>query len=699
MVNKRGRKKKKTHVPYRLNILFFIVFILFSALILRLGFVQIVHGEDYRRELERTEDITVSNTVPRGKMVDTNYKPIVDNTPVESIIFTRYQGTKQEEMLETAEKLASIIEMDTKKITERDKKDFWILKNPEKAENKITKKDKKELEEHENASKELYSRQLERITKKELDTISEDDLQVLAIYREMASAKSLTPQIIKNKDVTSEEVAIISENLENLPGIDVMTDWDRKFLYNKTLRSIIGNVSSSEKGLPLDKLDYFQSRGYSNNDRVGTSYLEQQYEEVLHGQKGKVKNITDKSGNVLESIPITEGQRGKDLVLSIDVDLQIATEEVIESYMRKYMGRSSTYLMDRAFVVAMDPNTGDVLTMAGKQYTEGAFQDYALGNIVSAYSMGSAVKGATVLAGLETGVNSPYTVINDTRMYFKGDTKGKGSYKNLGPLNAVTALKKSSNVFMFQTAIRIADGKYVPRGTLNIKQQKGFDTLRYYYNQFGLGVRTGIDLPNELTGVKGSTTGNPGLLLDLSIGQYDMYTPMQLAQYVSTIANGGNRLQPRLVREIREPSEDSLEMGPLVKEMTPKVLNRVDMEENHIELVQRGFRQVMLSGGTGSMITSGSQGVREYEPAGKTGTAEAFYDGPKRQYQNAPTMNSTLVAYAPYDNPEIAISVVVPWAYKRGQDHDMSKEIGRDVLKKYFELKENRKETEKKEAE
>lgn len=118
------KKKKKTHVPFRLNILFFLVFVLFSALILRLGVVQIVYGDDYRREIERTEEVTVNNSVPRGKMYDRNLKLMVDNQPLDAITYTRKQGTKQTEMVETVEKLAKLIDKETNKVTERDKRIF-----------------------------------------------------------------------------------------------------------------------------------------------------------------------------------------------------------------------------------------------------------------------------------------------------------------------------------------------------------------------------------------------------------------------------------------------------------------------------------------------------------------------------------------------------------------------------------------------
>lgn len=689
MGKQKVRNRKKKHIPFRLNILFFVVFLLFSSLILRLGVVQIVYGEDYRRELERTEDITVSKPVPRGKIYDRSGKTVVDNTPVNTITYTRFQGTKTEEMLEIAETLAKLIDKETNKVTERDKKDFWIMKNPEKAAQKITEKEKKLFEEKKLTDKELYKIQLEKITEEELNEISNSELEVLAIYRELSSAKALTPQIVKNKGVTPEEIALVSENLEELPGIDVTTDWERKYNYDKTLKSVIGKVTSSEEGLPLEKLDYYLSRGYSNNDRVGKSYLELQYEDILHGQKAKVQNVTDKSGNVLETKVISEGQRGKDLVLNIDMDLQLAVEKIIEDELRVQKSRSGSSLLDRAFVVLMNPKTGEVVTMAGKQYDRDEktgkvnYNDFALGNFTTSYTMGSSVKGATVLAGLQSGAITPNTGFMDSKLYIKG-TPPKGSYKNLGYMNIENALKKSSNVFMFRTAIEMGGGTYRKNEALRVNP-KAYDTMRYYYSQFGLGVRTGIDLPNEMAGFKGNEK-SPGKLLDLSIGQYDTYTPLQLAQYVSTVANGGKRLQPQIVKEIREPSDDPEKKGALLKEISPKVMNTVDMKQSWIKQVQSGFRKVTQEqGGTGYSAFRGT----DYKMAGKTGTAQAFYDGPLRSNYSepVPVINLTFVGYAPSDNPEIAISVVVPWAYQGKSGPSINLNIARKVMDTYFDLK------------
>ena len=690
------KKKKKTHVPFRLNMLFFAVFVLFSMLILRLGIVQIVYGEDFKREIERTEDVTVNNPVPRGKMYDRNMKTIVDNTPSKAITYTKSQSTKTKEMLMVAERLAKLIskdsEEDLKKVRERDKKDYWILRNEERAREKITEEEWAKYDDKKLDDKTLYNLQLERITEKELNKLTKDDMEILAILREMMSGYALSAQIVK-KDVTPEEFAIVSENLEMLPGVDTTTDWERQYSYDKTLKSILGKVSDSEKGLPKEKLEYYLSRGYSRNDRVGLSYIEQQYEDVLHGQKAKVKNITDKGGNVLDTKVISDGQRGKDLVLTIDMDFQLAVEKIIEEELTKAKQTSRTGLLDRAFVVAMDPNTGEVLSLAGKQIVKDeetgktVMQDFASGNFTTSYNVGSAVKGATVLTGFKTGAISPGTQFYDTPIKIK-DTDPKKSWKaGLGTLDDRNALKVSSNVYMFRTAINIGEGNYKYDQPLWINP-KAFDTMRNYFSQFGLGTRTGIDLPNEMVGFKGTERG-PGLLLDFAIGQYDTYTPLQLAQYVSTIANGGNRIQPRIVKEIREPVMSNNEVGPVLNEMEPVILNKVDAKPEWLDRVQEGFRRVMQErGGTayGAFYTA------EYKPAGKTGTAEAFYDGPKRKNYDKPpeVMNLSLVAYAPHENPEIALAVMVPWAYEGNQGHHANNDIGRRVLDTYFELKKKR---------
>ncbi|WP_283249428.1 penicillin-binding protein 2 [Bacillus sp. FJAT-49736] len=705
---RKTKKKKRTHVPLRMNMLFFVVFVLFSCLILRLGIVQIVHGQDYKRELERTDDVTVNTSVPRGKIYDRNHKLIVGNKPLNAITYTRSKTTSQQEILDEARKLATIIKKDTpedfKAITVRDRKDYWIMLHPEEAKAKITTAEWNKFKANKLSDKDLYQLQLDRITDKEMNSFSKQQLEVLAIYREMASGYALSPQIVKNKSVTPKEYAIVNENLSSLPGVDTTTDWERYNVFKNdtgdaVLGSVLGNVSSSKEGLPKELVDYYLSRGYSRNDRVGKSYLEYQYEDVLQGQKEKVKNKTDKSGNVLESEVVSKGKRGDDLVLSIDIDLQQKVEKIIQKELAK--NKPGHRFLDRAFVSVMNPNTGELLTMAGKQYVTDSktgktvLADYALGNMTTSYSPGSVVKAATVLTGYQTGVIHPGEVQVDQPLKFAG-TNVKKSWRAVpfGAINDLTALKVSSNVYMMWIAMKIGGQySYVPNGPLSIDKMKAIQKLRYNFNQFGLGVKTGIDLPGESSGVGNGIPPESGKVLDFAFGQYDTYTPLQLVQYISTIANGGYRIQPHIVKEIREPSVNSDELGPVIDEIKPNVLNKLSMKTSWIDHVKEGLWKVVNEqGGTAHGYIDS-----KYKVAAKTGTAQGLYDGPKaneywkRNELPPMTWNVTFVGYAPYDHPEVAISVVVPWSYEGAQkDPHVNLAIANQVFKAYFDLKAKR---------
>lgn len=684
-------------MPFRLNILFFVVFVLFSVLILRLGELQIVFGDDFKREIERTEDITVNNPVPRGKMFDRNGKIIVDNSPLNAITYTKYQQTTQKEMLESAAKLAKIIDKtkDAAKVPIRDRKDYWVILHPDEAKAKITDKEWALYKEEKLDDKEIYKLQIDRITDEEVKSIRGEDLETLAIYRDFNSGYALTPQIVKNKDVTPEEFAVVSENLENLPGVDTTTDWERKYVFGDTLKSILGDVTTSEAGIPKEQLEKYMARDYSRNDRVGKSYLELKYEDVLHGQKAKVKNVTDKTGKILSTEVVSEGKRGKDLVLTIDMDLQKKVEDIIEYEMWDAKKKPNTSLLDRAFVVLMDPHTGEVLSLAGKQIGKDkngktVMKDFAGGNITTSYNVGSAVKGATILTGYKTGAIQPGSSQLDEPLRI-AHSPVMSSWRTFGRIDDLRALQVSSNVYMWKTVIAMAGGQYRANQPLPL-DYSAFDTLRQSFSQFGLGTRTGIDLPNEMSGFPGADR-TPGLLLFLSIGQYDTYTPIQLAQYVSTIANGGNRIQPHMVKEIREPVMENNQLGPIVEEIQPKVLNRLDMKESWIKRVQEGFRRVMQVGdGTAVSYFKGAN----YSPAGKTGTAQAFYDGSDKSKRGTEVMNLSLVSFAPYDNPEVAMAVVVPWAYQGNSGPSVNNRIGKKVLDAYFDLKKERQDKEKK---
>ncbi|HDR7472250.1 TPA: penicillin-binding protein 2 [Bacillus toyonensis] len=693
---KKKEKKSGRAIPMRLNILFFCVFLLFSAMIIQLGKVQIVDGETYKNEVEKREKATVSLSVPRGKIFDREGNPVVDNKSLRTITYTKMKGVKSEDILKTARQLEEIIEMpqeDIDKLTETDKKDFWMQLNPKLAQNLISKKEIDKFREKDITGKDLDKKiedlRRKRVTDKNLQELTAQDIKVLAIKSKMNAGYQMAPQIIK-KDVSEKEYAKVSENLGNLSGVDASVDWERHYVNDGLFRSVLGNVSNADEGLPRERLDYYLVRDYSRNDRIGKSYIEQQYEDVLHGSKKEVRSVADKQGNTMRMETVSEGKSGKNLTLTIDMELQKKVEESIEKILKAYKGSES--MLDRAFVVMMNPKNGQVLSMAGKKLIEKdgktEVEDYALGTMTSSYELGSTVKGATVLTGFETKAITPGTYFYDAPMKFKG-TKEKKSWKEFGNIDDLRALQVSSNVYMFNTALKIAGVDYVKNSSLNIKQEY-FDKMRYYFRQFGLGVPTGIDLPNETAGQIGKKDNQPGFLLDYSIGQYDTYTPLQLVQYISTIANGGYRMKPQIVQEIREQTAQKDEIGKVMHAIEPVVLNRIDMKEEYINQVKEGFRRVFQEGdGTGVRAFQKAP----YKPAGKTGTAQTVYGGESDIGRNEKgdrreCYNLTLAGYAPYDDPEVAFSVVVPWVIN--DKSGINSDIGKEVLDAYFDLKNKR---------
>lgn len=678
------KKKKKAQLPFRLNILFFIVFLLFCGLILQLGVVQILNGEEFKEEVERTIKDTTKIPVPRGLIFDRNHEPIVENKPEYSITYTPAKGVQAEDKLKVAEQLAKYISMDSDEeldsLTDRDKKEYWYLKHTDEADARLSEEEAAKMK---NAKQ--YDTILKRITDEEISDFTKEELEVIVIKKELDKAYSLTPQVIKNENVTAEEYARVAENLDKLPGVNATTDWNRDYPFKNSLKSILGAITSQKEGLPAEKLDYFLSRGYSRNDRVGKSGLEKQYEDVLRGRKEQVQYTTTKTGKVIDSKVVVPGQRGKDLVLTIDMDLQKKVDDIVKKELEAAIKKHphANRFMNDALAVVMDPQTGELLAVSGQHYNKkkNKYENVAYKTLYDAHRPGSSVKGASVLAGYASEAISPGQSFYDAPIQIAG-TPEKSSWKNLGNVDDISALTQSSNVYMFYIAMRMG-GEYNYERNKAIKfDPEAFQTMRYYFHQFGLGAETGIDYPYESTGYVGQTP-QAGNLMDFAIGQYDTYTTMQLAQYVSTVASGGYRVQPHFVKEILSPDPDK--MGPVYKSINTKVLNRVDMSEKEIKRVQQGFRGAFQNAnGTASQYFKG----KSYDPAGKTGTAqnEVYEDGKHL----ADTENLTLVGYAPYDDPEVAFAVVVPNTGQVSNQHPINNLIGEGILDAYFDLKKDR---------
>lgn len=682
----------RTSLSFRMNVLFISIFILFSILILRLGYLQIVKGEEYVLEVQRTEEVSVNTSSPRGRIYDRYGRILVDNEPQNAITYTKFPNTKQEEMIEVAEKLAKLIDQPTNRVTLRDKKDFWIMKNKEKAYKKVSKEEEEKIrekfEDDKEAQAEIDQLVRDRITDEELAELSDFDLEVLAIYREMSSGYNLSPQIIKSENVSDEEFARVSERLFELPGVNTTTDWKRVKLSSL---AVLGRTTVPSKGIPKSQLYHYLARDYSRNDRVGESYFESQYEELLQGRKSVVKNITNRKGEVIDTVTTFDGEPGKDLVTTIDIELQAAAEKIVEQKLLEAKSKGGSSLLDRAFYVMMNPKTGEILAMVGKKIEKDPdtgktyVADYSYGTFTTAYEVGSTVKAATLLMGYKEGVVKPGTRLIDQPIKLAGTDPKSSIFNRSGsiPMNDLTALERSSNSYMFQVAMKIGGLNYRYNMSLKSLRDDTLQRMRNGYAEFGLGVRTGIDLPNEFAGFQGEMD-TPGKILDLAIGQFDTYTPLQLAQYISTIANGGYRVQPRLLKEVREPSEDGKTLGPLVEEVQPKILNRLSNPEDEVNYVKQGLRRVYV-GNQGTARTAFANAP--YTAAGKTGTAEVVYYGPLREKWRTRTITLTHVGFAPYENPEVAYAVVIPWVTTGDTYTSYNNQIAREILDKYFELK------------
>lgn len=686
---------------FRINVLKAVCLILFLVVIFRLYAIQVTYSSDYQAFIDRTSTIALQKNVPRGVIYDRNRAVLVDNQAVNTITYQLYSGVSSSEMKEIAGKLADLIEVEFDKLTSRDLKDLYIEIFPEDAKALLTEQEQKELASDNDA---YYQLQLSRITEEHLNQLTDHDKETHAIFIKMNKGTNLTSNIIK-QGATEEEIAVVNEHLEEMPGVNTDVDWNRTYPSVAQWHPIYGRVSTYEQGLPATSSGYYLAHDYQSNDRVGLSQLEYYYEDLLRGYKSQY--VLTKENEVSSYDEIYEGQRGYEMVLTIDADLQAAVNQIVEEEMLSAKKNSSTtkYLRE-AYIVMTNPNTGEILAMTGRiiewddEKKEYVFTDNSLGTFQNSFTMGSVVKGATLLAGYNANATTLGQVRLDEKMSFKGGLI-KGSWKVMGNINDITALTQSSNVYFFKQTMSLAGGVNYYAGMPLVLDLDVFDYYRSFFNQFGLGVATGIDLPNESTGLIESQRTS-GKLLDFSIGQADIYTTMQLVQYVSTIATNGKRFAPTLVKEIYLPSNEEVDGKQLLEGFTPRLLNVVDLDEKYFEQVKKGFvGALQSSNGTGYSVFAKAT----YNPAGKTGTAQEYARDEEGKYMRdsngelIEVHNRTLIAYAPADSPEIAISVVVPQGELTTQSHPISLNIGQRSMQAYFDLKKERAEAEKTETE
>lgn len=676
------KKKQDTKeiIEKRYNILIGIIITLMMGLIINLFYVQIIMKDYYVEKIDMlTQRLVEGSTAPRGRIYDRNGKLLVDNSPVKVIYYKKPSRVTVGQEIEVAYLAASLIEIDYASLNDYNLRNFWVKNHKDEALAKITDLEWQQLDERKLTLDDIETLKRDRITSEELSLYNALDLEAAYIYYLMNVGYASNEKIIKDKDISDREYAVIAENMHKLIGFNTRLDWNRNYLYGSLFRTILGNVSTTKGGIPLELKDYYLEKGYSLNDRVGTSYLEYQYDDLLRGTKNKYE-IADDGSLIL----VEPGHRGSDIVLTIDIELQKAVEDILEKELIAAKRDANTEYYNRSFVIVNDPNTGEILAMAGKQIVKdnGSYKiyDYTPGITTSPVVTGSIVKGASQLVGYNTGALKIGEKRDDACIKI-ASTPIKCSFHYNGIIDDIEALKVSSNTYQFNTAINVGGGKYVYNQPLDLKKE-AFTTYRDTFAEFGLGVKTGIDLPVESLGYKGTST-LPGHLLDFSIGQYDTYTPIQLSQYMSTIANGGKRIQPYLLKAVYDSTKEDL--STLISETKVFVQGTLKTEEKYLNRVKMGLEAVMVPGGTGYNYID-----IKYNPAGKTGTSQSFVDTNNDNVVDKQTVSTTFAGYAPADNPKVVFTIISPDVShgdgKTSYLSNVDRKISYEVSKKFFEI-------------
>ena len=510
---------------------------------------------------------------------------------------------------------------------------------------------------------------MNRIGKKQIGEMSQADLKMCVIYQRMVANQSTGQENVVLEDVSDDDVAYLVEHKTDFPGFDVdFGGWKREYPYGESLSDVLGSVTTSTQGLPSELASYYLSKGYQYNASVGKSGLEYQYNDLLAGTP-EIAKITYDSKGLAQKEVIQEAKKGYDIHLSIDIDLQSTLDNVLKNTLSENGGTKNRENFQSLFTTVLNSKDGSVLAMSGYQMDLDTKEMtyFASGNYMSLVNPGSCIKGATVYMGESEHVVSPGEVIVDKVMNIGGQEFG--SYEDHGPVDDVSALQVSSNVYMFNVAIRLAGSSYVEKEPLAVADLQGtLNLMRSYYSMFGLGNKTGVDVPNESSSYMGYGS-EPGMLLNYSIGQFDMYTPLQLATYSTTIASGGNLYEPHFMAYATEvnSSEVVVSKGKKIKSTLP------EKNAQYLERVQQGFRACVSSGYCGDELKD--IGV---EVSAKTGTAEVD------DYTTA-----NLVGYAPSSSPTMSFACSAPTSSmntKSVAPNICTTAVMPEVVKKYFEL-------------
>lgn len=624
----------RRNFTFRLNFFFFITFALFSLLIVRLAVLQFVEGP--KLSAIGVDTSTRKNQIPpiRGNIYDANGYPIAYSTSTQSLYYSIQPTTRSKKYDEAAKETAVKLE-----------EVFQKFGDP-KLEMSVD------------------------------DIIRQMDLNFQRNYL-------YVPRRIKS-GLTNKEVAYFMENMSDFTGIEIMEESVRNYDKESIAVQLVGYLKKY-KGVRQDNEFYKDKMNetdptlkYLEEEEVGLDGLEFMYQDVLRGKNGLKTYPINNQEHIIGPMRITNPEKGSDLYLTINKDVQLRTEEAIMTHLEKI--RTSPNKYERAeyaqtgFAVAMEVDTGKVVAMAsmpdydpniwaGGRISPEDYENFGYvlsnGTIRTVYGpyktteernrhpssivpLGSTMKPLTVLLGLNEGLFTTETRYNDTGAFYYGRAGthqvriGNSQGKVFGYIDGAKAIEKSSNPFM---AAMVGNALYM-RGPVNGKSS--VEIWDDYMKQFGLGVLTGSGLPGESSGVieyfgEAERASAQSALVQASFGQQGRYTTLQLAQYAATLANRGIRMKPQFVNEIRDAD------GNVIQGYTPEIMNTIDIPEKYWKEIETGMSKVDVQGFEGF----------EHKFNRKTGTSEQEVS--KRRANNA-----VFIAYAPADKPKLAVAVVVP---------------------------------------
>lgn len=666
----------------RYNILTVIVYIIGIILFIQLFNLQIVHGEEYLEESSSRLTRETTILAARGNILDRNGNIIAGTKAKYSL--NLYKSKIDTQILNnTILEVIRILEANG----DTYKDNFPIKVNPvqftinEEEQKKWFKNN--DLEETLNAQEVLQKYK----EKYEINNIDIEEIRKIIGIRygiEKEGYSSMKAYTI-SQNISKESVAIFEEQNLSFPGIDIEISPIRTYARGNLVSHAIGYVGF------INEEEYKNNEGYSMNDYIGKTGIEYVFEPYLRGDNGTKQTDMSIDGTTTGEYITKEAVQGESVILTIDANLQEATETALKNNIEKINtgGFSEKRDVSAGAAVVLDVKTGEVLAMASypdfepelfvdgistekwNQYTGGETSSLVNRAIQSAYAPGSIFKMVSAIAGLETGAINKTETIYDTGVYPGGynpkcwiyTREGRGH----GALNVSGAIKNSCNYYFYEVITRM-----------------GIENLEKYATYFGLGQKTNVELPGEVSGtLAGKTlydklgeTWYYGNSLSAVIGQAENnFTPLQMARYIAILANGGKTIDVSIVKDIvdingQSSGEEEIKKYVQNKLKIKEVNNEnIDINNENLKAVLEGMKSVTTeSGGTAYGVFKDFN----IEVGGKTGSAEA---GDK--------VNAWFAGFAPYDNPEIAIVVMV----ENGSHGSYTAEVVRDIVEEHFKLK------------